>query len=127
LRKQIRDERFIDLIGKLLQAGVMDAGTYAPTYSGTPQGGIATPPTMLQTLGLFFLRQLGCERTHPENHADSFLVNFDPLDQRPYQLAPCLPIRRLQPGLDPRYKCLQSPQYELQFLLHVRALTKLFH
>jgi len=43
LRKRIRDERFIDLIRKLLQAGVMDAGTYAPTYSGTPQGGIASP------------------------------------------------------------------------------------
>src|SRR6266498_6129695 len=86
-----------------------------------------TPPTMLQTLGLFFLRQLWCERTHPENHADSFLVNLDPLDQRPYQLAPCLPIRRLQPGLDPSHKCLQSPQYQLQFLLHTRALTKLLH
>ncbi len=43
LRKRIRDERFIDVIRKLLQAGVMDAGTYAPTYSGTPQGGIASP------------------------------------------------------------------------------------
>jgi RNA-directed DNA polymerase len=48
LRKRIRDERFIDLIRKLLQAGVMEAGSYAPSYSGTPQGGIATPPTMWQ-------------------------------------------------------------------------------
>jgi len=43
LRKRIRDERFIDLIRKLLQAGVREAGTYAPTYAGTPQGGIASP------------------------------------------------------------------------------------
>ncbi len=50
LRKRIQDERFIDLIRKMLQAGVMEAGSFAPSYSGTPQGGIATPPTMLRTL-----------------------------------------------------------------------------
>src|SRR6266496_1819452 len=99
------------LIKQWLKAGVMENDTLYATLSGAPQGGPITPPTMLQTLGLFFLRQLWCERTHPENHADSFLVNLDPLDQRPYQLAPCLPIRRLQPGLDPSHKCLQSPQY----------------
>lgn len=43
LRKRIRDERFIDLVRKLLQAGVMEAGDYTPTYSGTPQGGVASP------------------------------------------------------------------------------------
>jgi group II intron reverse transcriptase/maturase len=43
LRKRICDERFIDLIRKMLQAGVMEAGTFVPTYSGTPQGGIASP------------------------------------------------------------------------------------
>lgn len=43
LRKRIKDERFIDLIRKMLQAGVMEAGKYAPTYSGTPQGGIVSP------------------------------------------------------------------------------------
>ncbi|MFO7528877.1 MAG: hypothetical protein R6W86_08765 [Marinobacter sp.] len=40
LRKRIKDERFIDLIRKMLQAGVMEAGNLAPTYSGTPQGGL---------------------------------------------------------------------------------------
>ena len=43
LRKRIKDERFIDLIRKMLQAGVMEAGRFTPTYSGTPQGGIASP------------------------------------------------------------------------------------
>ena len=43
LRKRIRDERFIDLIRKMLQAGVMEAGLLKPTYSGAPQGGIASP------------------------------------------------------------------------------------
>ncbi len=49
LRKRIKDERFIDLIRKMLQAGAMEAGTFSQTFSGTPQGGIATPPTMFQT------------------------------------------------------------------------------
>ncbi len=43
LRKRIKDERFIDVIRKLLQAGVMEAGNFSPSYSGTPQGGIASP------------------------------------------------------------------------------------
>jgi group II intron reverse transcriptase/maturase len=43
LRKRIRDERFIDLIRKMLQAGVMEGEAYTPTYSGAPQGGIVSP------------------------------------------------------------------------------------
>lgn len=43
LRKRIKDEHFIDLIRKMLQAGVMEAGNFAPSYSGTPQGGIVSP------------------------------------------------------------------------------------
>jgi group II intron reverse transcriptase/maturase len=43
LRKRIKDERFIDLIRLMLQAGVMEEGHFLPTYSGTPQGGLASP------------------------------------------------------------------------------------
>jgi RNA-directed DNA polymerase len=43
LRKRICDERFIDLIRRMLQAGIMDRGRFLPTYSGTPQGGVASP------------------------------------------------------------------------------------
>jgi group II intron reverse transcriptase/maturase len=43
LRKRIKDEHFIDLIRKMLQAGVMEAGSFAPSYSGAPQGGIVSP------------------------------------------------------------------------------------
>jgi RNA-directed DNA polymerase len=31
-----------------LKAGVMDGKDYSPTEMGTPQGGVITPPTMLQ-------------------------------------------------------------------------------
>ncbi len=43
LRKRIKDERFIDLIRQMLQAGVIEEGSYTRTYSGTPQGGLASP------------------------------------------------------------------------------------
>ena len=43
LRKRIKDERFIDLIRRFLQAGFMEAGQRRNTYSGTPQGGIVSP------------------------------------------------------------------------------------
>ena len=43
LRKRIKDERFLDLVRQMLTAGVMEEGTFLPTYSGTPQGGLASP------------------------------------------------------------------------------------
>lgn len=43
LRKRIRDERFIDLIRQIIKAGVMEQGRRQPTYSGVPQGGVASP------------------------------------------------------------------------------------
>jgi group II intron reverse transcriptase/maturase len=46
LRKRIKDERFIDLIRRLLQAGVMEEGRYQRTYSGAPQGGLCSPILM---------------------------------------------------------------------------------
>jgi group II intron reverse transcriptase/maturase len=55
LRKRIKDERFIDLIRQMLQAGVMEEGNFLPTYSGTPQGGLASP-----VLSNIVLHELDC-------------------------------------------------------------------
>jgi len=63
LRKRIRDERFIDLIRKMLQAGVMEAGCYTPSYSGAPQGGIVCP-----ILSNVVLHELDCWM---EDHLDA--------------------------------------------------------
>jgi RNA-directed DNA polymerase len=43
LRKRIKDERFLALIARMLRAGVIEDGSYSRTYSGTPQGGLASP------------------------------------------------------------------------------------
>jgi len=43
LRKRIRDGKLLNLIWKLLRAGVMERGRYKDTIVGTPQGGIISP------------------------------------------------------------------------------------
>ena len=43
LRKRIRDERFLRLIRKFLNAGYMEDNRMHQSYSGTPQGGIISP------------------------------------------------------------------------------------
>ena len=47
LRNRSKDERFMDLIRRRLKAGVMEDFRSQRTYSGTPQGGPVTPPTIL--------------------------------------------------------------------------------
>lgn len=41
-----------ELIKQWLKAGYVEYGTFYATEQGTPQGGVITPPTMLQTLGM---------------------------------------------------------------------------
>ena len=43
LAEKINDKRFINLIRLMLQAGYMEDWQFQATYSGTPQGGIASP------------------------------------------------------------------------------------
>ena len=49
LQKKIQDQRFLNLIWKLLNAGYMDLhGAKKESLIGSPQGGLITPPTMWQ-------------------------------------------------------------------------------
>ena len=43
MRERIKDERFLRLIRKFLNAGYMENWEFHNTYSGTPQGGIISP------------------------------------------------------------------------------------
>jgi group II intron reverse transcriptase/maturase len=43
LRESIDDERFVTLIGTMLEAGYLEEWTRHETYSGTPQGGVISP------------------------------------------------------------------------------------
>jgi group II intron reverse transcriptase/maturase len=46
IQRNIPDERLLKLLKGLLNAGYMEDWQYHKTYSGTPQGGVITPPTM---------------------------------------------------------------------------------
>jgi RNA-directed DNA polymerase len=63
LKRRVRDGVILRLIGKWLNAGVLEQGSLSFPESGTPQGGVITPPTMWQTVrsplkGLFLV--VGC-------------------------------------------------------------------
>ena len=49
VKERISDRRVLKLIGQWLAAGVMEDGAVRETLAGTPQGGVITPATMLQT------------------------------------------------------------------------------
>jgi retron-type reverse transcriptase len=48
IRRDIHDGRLVELIRRMLQAGYLEDWRYVDTLSGTPQGGIITPQTILQ-------------------------------------------------------------------------------
>lgn len=72
LRKRIKDERFIDLIRRFLQAGVMEGGQRHNTYSGTPQGGIISPILANIVLHEFdvWMEQQGANQPNQETGCD---------------------------------------------------------
>ena len=49
IKQRVNDGGILRLIGKWLKAGVLEAGTLTYPDKGTPQGGVATPPTKLLT------------------------------------------------------------------------------
>jgi group II intron reverse transcriptase/maturase len=55
LEKKIDDEKFLNLIRKIVKAGYVEEWKYNETYSGTPQGGILSP-----ILANIYLHELDC-------------------------------------------------------------------
>jgi RNA-directed DNA polymerase len=52
---EVADGNILDLVEKFLTAGVMEEGAFRRTVMGTPQGGVITPPTILQTMWAFWI------------------------------------------------------------------------
>src|SRR6266404_5277210 len=78
------------ILRQWLKAGFIDKNTLHPTNAGTPQGGIITPPTMLQTapFGALFKREF----VYPEHDLYSFFLDFYPLHQCPDNFASAEPV-----------------------------------
>jgi hypothetical protein len=75
LRAKLHDGRFLHLVAGLLRAGYLEDWRYNATLSGSPQGGIVTPPTMLQRTLLGASLKRG--RSDPVHDADLLLVDLD--------------------------------------------------
>jgi RNA-directed DNA polymerase len=86
LRKRIKDERFINLIRLMLQAGVMEDQRYEKTYSGTPQGGLCSPILMNIVLHEFDCWMEDHWRANPPSQTS----------------------KQLQARVNPEYTCIQS-------------------
>src|SRR5438874_10626158 len=98
LRENIQDNRFLRLIEETLKAGYCEEWTYHPTFSGSPQGGIPTPPTKLQT---FFPRAGLCRMlVAPKHDMDLVLCHFNAFHQGANQLAFARPVRGRESVVD---------------------------
>jgi RNA-directed DNA polymerase len=84
LRQRIVDSRFLRLIGRFLNAGVMEDGELIETEQGTPQGGNLSP--ILANIYLHYVLDLWFERKVKKQlkgyaqlirYADDFVVCFE--------------------------------------------------
>src|SRR6266853_506992 len=98
LKKRIEDIQFLDLIRDMLIAGYVEDWQHHKTYSGTPQGGIVTPPTKLQTF--FFGVSVFRVRIDPKHDIDLVLGHFHPLYEGTDEISFVRPIRGLQAVVD---------------------------
>ena len=53
VRRRVKDKRALRLVKAFLKAGILtELGDVEDTHTGTPQGGVMTPPTQLATSAL---------------------------------------------------------------------------
>src|SRR5262245_9899006 len=115
VKKRVADRDIRDLLWKFLRAGVMYRGNFSATLTGTPQGGVVSPPTKLQTF--FFGIAIARIWVDPKHDVHLVVRDFHPLDQRPDEVAFARPVGHLHPGVQFGSKVLQPANNELQFPL----------
>src|SRR5215813_10102665 len=110
------------LVKAWLQAGVLDNGVFTETTNGTPQGGVASPPTKLQTF--FFEIVITRIWVDPKHDIDLVVRHFHPLDQRSDEVALARPVGGLQPVVEFGGKVLQPTNNQLQFPIQCRLICQ---
>src|ERR1043166_1504448 len=68
LAQRVQDGVLLRLIGKWLNAGVLEDGEISYPEEGTPQGGVVTPPTIWQTAPFGAINKRG--EADPIDHPD---------------------------------------------------------
>ena len=90
VRQRVRDGVLLRLIGKWLNAGVLEEGVVTTPESGTPQGGVATPPTMLRMAPFgACLKRAGL---HLVDDTDAVFAHLHLLDQGTHNFPARLPV-----------------------------------
>jgi RNA-directed DNA polymerase len=88
LEQRIADTNLLRLIGRFLNAGIMEEGKFSETDKGTPQGGILSP--VLANIYLHYIIDLWFKRRVKRQlkgyaclirYADDFIVCFQNLDE----------------------------------------------
>jgi hypothetical protein len=130
LGEKIHDNRFLQLIRRLLQAGYLEDWRYGATLSGCPQGGVVSPilsNVYLNELDQFVEQELlpaynrGARR-HPHPLYEQILLRAQRLRRRgrkeqaraAYRLARMLPSQDMA---DPTYRRLHYVRYADDWLL----------
>src|SRR5262249_50394463 len=98
-------------IRQWLKAGVVDQETFLPTQEGTPQGGVLTPPTKLQTF--FFGIRISSVRIDSKHDIDLIPGYFHPLHQGPDEIPLARPVGGLQAAVDFGRKIFESANNQL--------------
>lgn len=132
LRKRIKDERFIDLIRRMLQAGIMEEFRFERTYSGAPQGGLCSPILMnivLHEFDQWLEDDWGANPPAETPKQQRMRINpeYDRLRSRIYrwraQLAGRIPIGRQTPaGLKQKLKDALDQKKQMRCLLPRQAI-----
>lgn len=112
LRKRIKDERFLRLIRKFLNAGYMENNWLHQSYSGTPQGGIISP-----ILANIYLDQL-------DKHMAELKQSFDKGDKRAYN-PEYLKMSNRRTVLRKKLERTTAPEEKAYVLAQIQALDEI--
>jgi group II intron reverse transcriptase/maturase len=130
LREKIQDNRFLRLIGQLLEAGYLEDWKFNATYSGTPQGGVVSPilaNVYMDRLDRFVEGELLAaftrgkkRRPNREYNRLAMKARYLRWTGRPQEAAALRPLLRSLPcndTHDPEYRRLRYIRYADDFLL----------
>jgi group II intron reverse transcriptase/maturase len=131
LREKILDNRFLNLVEGLLEAGYLEQWNYYPTLSGTPQGGVVSP--LLANIYLDRLDKFVEGTLIPEHTKGKYRKGKKEYDQVLYQIKKLKAqgaeeetlrpyrheLRRIgaMDQFDPNYRRLRYIRYADDFLL----------
>jgi hypothetical protein len=127
VKKHAQDPWVVLYIERWLKAPAQDEeGGVTEREKGTPQGGVITPPTKLQTF--FFGAGLPRICIHSKDDIHTVRGHFHPFDQGTNHLAFAEPVRVLQPRINLGCKVLQASNDQTNFRLkscHIDELLTL--